>query len=120
MEYVFGTIRRGTQVAQGLKTVGEYHTAFDGICHVERRYPDNIITDDFRVVEKYKSAEVDGVCYDWYEIDNHSRYIDMFSPVKERIESDIVDTQDALCETSADFDQRIADIEDALCELTEE
>ena len=33
---------------------------------------------------------------------------------------DIIDTQDALCETSIDFEQRIADIEDALCELTEE
>ena len=32
----------------------------------------------------------------------------------------IDETEDALCETSADFDQRIADIEDALCELTEE
>lgn len=29
------------------------------------------------------------------------------------------DTQDALCETTTDLDQRIADIEDALCELTE-
>ena len=32
----------------------------------------------------------------------------------------IDDTQDALCEASEDFDQRIADIEDALCDLTVE
>lgn len=34
-------------------------------------------------------------------------------------ESGVADTQDALCEASDEFDQRITDIEDALCELSE-
>ena len=120
MEYIFGTIRRKGRVAYGLKTVGAYHTALDGICHIERSYTDSNITDDFTVVEKYKTDEINGVCYDWYEIKDHSRYVDRFSPVKEKIETDIIDTQDALCEASEEFNTRIADIEDALCELTEQ
>lgn len=36
------------------------------------------------------------------------------------VNGELNDTEDALCEASEDFDQRIADIEDALCELTEE
>ena len=33
-------------------------------------------------------------------------------------QTDIVDTQEALCEASGDFEQRIADLEDALCDLS--
>ena len=118
MEYVFGTIRKSGRSISGLKTVGDRHTALDGICHIERNYPDCVIVDDFVVKEKYRTAEVDNICYDWYEIEQHSRYIDYFSPVKEEINTNISDTQDALCEASEDFEQRIADIEDALCDLT--
>lgn len=35
------------------------------------------------------------------------------------IDSGLQDTQDALCESASDIEDRIADIEDALCELTE-
>ena len=71
-------------------------------------------------MQKIRDAEdVEGNCYDWYEIDHHSRYTDKFTPQKEEIETNITDTQDALCEATEDFEQRIADIEDALCEITE-
>ena len=36
------------------------------------------------------------------------------------INGNISDTQDALCETSIDVDERITTIEDALCELSKE
>ncbi len=116
MEYVYGTKNE----KEILRTKGCYHTDLTGYHEVERQYLDQIITDNFRVVQKYDSKEdCEGNCYDWYEIDHHIRTQDKFTPVKGKIETGIVDTQDALCETSADFDQRIADIEDALCELTE-
>ena len=117
MEYVYGTKKE----KEILRTKGSAHTDLTGYHEVEAKYPDQIITDSFRIVEKYDSQEdCEGNCYDWYEIDHHIRIQDKFTPVKDKIETDIVDTQDALCEASEDFDHRIADIEDALCELTEE
>ena len=68
MDYVFGT-KGGAEV---LKTVGDAHTGLTGYHQLEREYPDQTITDSFRVVRKLRSAEdAEGRCYDWYEIDHH-------------------------------------------------
>ncbi len=121
MLYIFGTTNRNGRVMDTVKTVGERHSELSGRIAVTNNYPTESITDEFTVVENYKSSEdSQGNCYDWYTIDNHSRYIDRFTPVKKVITGDIADTQDAVCELSEDLAQRIADIEDALCELTEE
>lgn len=120
MEYIFGTIKRKGRIIVVLKTVGNEHTNMTDNHIIERRYSDSIITDSFYVVEKYLSKDgADGKCYDWYELKDHSRYIDYFTPMKEQITTDINDSQNALCDLSADLDAALADIENALCELSE-
>lgn len=77
MEYIYGTTRRGGVVAENLKTVGTEHTNLGGFVSTRREFADGVaIEDRCRVLEKYKSTEADGLCYDWYSIDNHTRYMD--------------------------------------------
>lgn len=67
-----------------LKTKGATHTDLTGFQEVVREYPSEKITDNFRVVRKIGSAEdVEGNCYDRYEIDRHRREIDRTGPVAE-------------------------------------
>ncbi len=120
MEYVFGTVWEEGREVENVKTVGDAHTDLEGYCHIERRYPDNVITDTFRVVKKYQTDTVGETCLDWYVISDHNRYIDKFTPKQEEIETGITDTQDAVCTLSEDIEARIAELEDALCELTAE
>lgn len=83
MEYIFGT--RGA--AEILRTKGASHTDLTGFRQVERVYPDQTITDSFRVVCKLDSAEDQaGSCYDWYEIDRHYRTVDKSGPVSRRVD----------------------------------
>lgn len=124
MEYVFGTRERHGVIEDILKTKGDKHTNLSGNMEIERKFDDSVITDIFNVVKKYQSKkDKDGACYDWYIIENHYRYIDKYTPnigkVKEGLNGSIIETQDAVCEATADLDQRITDIEDALCELSE-
>lgn len=73
MEYVFGT--KGE--VEVLKTKGSAHTDLIGFHQIERTYPDQVITDNFRIVRKLDSSEDgEGNCYDWYEIDRHYRIVD--------------------------------------------
>ena len=120
MEYIFGIIHKRGKDIHILKTVGSEHTYFVGAHSIERRYSDSIITDNFIVVEKYLSKDgADGKCYDWYELKDHSRYIDYFTPLKEQITEGITDSQNATCELSEEVDERITDVELAICELSE-
>lgn len=121
MEYVFGYLKIKGNLEQVLKTVGESPSNLSGNNQIQRKYSDSIITDEFKVREKYLSkVDTEGRCYDWYIIDDHSRYIDYFTPLKEQIKTDITDSQNALCDLSADLEEMLVDIENALCELTEE
>ena len=53
-----------------------------GFHQIERSYPDQTVTDCFRVVRKLDSLEDgEGNCYDWYEIDRHYRFTDKTGPV---------------------------------------
>lgn len=117
MEYVFGT--EGER--EILKTKGRRHSELTGYRQIEQSYPDQTITDSFRIVKLIRQdMDREGNFYDWYEIDRHYRVTDKFTPYKGEIEGSIADTQDALCETSEYMESRLADIEDALCELTGE
>lgn len=116
MDYVFGT--KG--VAEVLKTVGDAHTGLTGYHQLEREYPDQTITDSFRVVRKLRSAEdAGGRCYDWYEIDHHYRMTDKTGPVAEQAAKATAELQDAMCEQDTANDERMSAIEDAICELDE-
>lgn len=78
MDYVFGT---NGQV-ETLKTKGDTHTDLTGFQQVTQTYPDQTITDCFRVVNKYNASEdVEGNCYDWYIIDSHYRMVDKSKPI---------------------------------------
>lgn len=88
-EYVFGT-SGSTEI---LRVKGPAHTDLSGFQQVTREWPDQTITDRFRVVCRLKSDE-DGEenCYDWYEIDRHYRTVDKSSALRAEME----DT-DAMC-----------------------
>lgn len=81
-------------------------------------YPDQTITDHFRVVGKLDSKEdAEGNCYDWYEIDRHYRVVDKTGPLVQRAEEDAVAMENAVCELDAATDERMSALEDAVCEL---
>ncbi len=102
-----------------LKTKGTYHSDLKGYHQIESKYPDQTVTDSFRIVRTIESGEdAEGSCYDWYEIDHHIRYVDKFTPAKNDIQTGIDDAQDAICTLSDDMETRLAEIEDALCEIT--
>lgn len=69
-----------------LKVKGDAHTDLTGFHQIEQVYPDQTITDSFRIVRKLDSQEDgEGNCYDWYEIDRHNRTVDRSGPVAERL-----------------------------------
>ena len=113
MEYVFGT-RDDDQVI--LKTVGTEHSELTGWHELERKYPDQTITDHFLILEKYDSAEdAEGNCYDWYSIDRHYRFTDRTGPVKEALSV----TREELESALAELGELFAEQDDALVELAE-
>ena len=86
MEYVYGT----NKSKETLRTKGSEHSNLKGWHTVEIKYPDQIITDRFYVSEKFDSKEdVEGNCYDFYYIENHTRIQDKFSPEKDKLEQAI-------------------------------
>ena len=114
MEYVFGTKGR----IEVLKTKGDHHTDLTGYHQLEREYPDQTITDSFRVVRRLRSAEdAEGRCYDWYEIDRHYRMTDKTGPLAEQAAKSAAELQDALCEQDMASQEHLTTIETALCEL---
>lgn len=116
MEYVFGT--KGD--VEVLKTKGDAHTDLTGFHQLVREYPDQTITDHFRIVRKLDSQEdAEGGCYDWYEIDQHYRVTDKSGPLVQKIAENAAAAEDAMCELDAGIDERITAVEEALCELDE-
>lgn len=114
MDYVFGT--RGE--VEVLKTKGTVHTDLTGFHSVERVYPDQTITDNFHVVRKLDSKEdVEGNCYDWYEIDHHYRIADKSGQLAAQAAENVTAMENALCEQDAVMDERMSALEDAVCEL---
>lgn len=88
MEYTFYT-NYNTEI---LKTKCQIHTELTGFQHVVRDFKSEIITDNFRIICKFKSEEdTSGNCYDWYEIDRHYRMIDKTVALREKEEQDRAD-----------------------------
>ena len=117
MEYIFGNIKRHGRLIHILKTVGPNHTDLTGSTQIKREYPDSIIVDDFTIVEKYLTQEdSEGRCYDYYEIKDHNRYIDYFTPRSYELEEDsqgLLDIADLVDENST----AITDLADYIAEL---
>lgn len=102
MEYVFGTTHINGQEIENVKTVGDSHTDLNGFCYIERNYPDTKIVDTFKVIEKYQSDESGETCLDWYTIEQHSRYIDRFTPHEEEINNSITDLEELVVDMQYD------------------
>ena len=103
-----------------LKVKGDAHTDLTGFQQVERVYPDQTITDSFRIVRKLDSQEDgEGNCYDWYEIDRHYRATDKTGPLARQAVENAAAAETAICELDAGYDERMSAVEVALCELDE-
>lgn len=77
MNYIYGISNRVNPPCKNLKTVGEEYSNLSGYNSAVRELPDGTkITDHFRILKKYASKEVNGLCYDWYLIDSHYRETD--------------------------------------------
>lgn len=112
MEYVFDT----KDDREILRTKNGSHTDLSGYHELVREFSDQTITDRFRIVEKYNTAEDDeGNCYDWYVIDEHYRFSDKFS-------SRIIDTEQEITDLmleNIEQGQSMTDMELAIMELQE-
>lgn len=121
MDYVFGSEYLDGANIDNVKTVGSEHTDYSGTVTVVRKYTDSDITDTFKAVRKYRTEEdEEGRCYDWYEITDHYRYEDKFTPQIGKTEQEITDLEienieqeQALEET----EQALTDAEIAIYEL---
>ena len=103
-----------------LKTKGDAHTDLTGFHQLVREYPDQTITDHFRIVRKLDSQEdAEGGCYDWYEIDRHYRATDKTGPLARQAVENAAAAETAICELDAGYDERMSAVEVALCELDE-
>lgn len=118
MEYVFGAVRRFGEDKENLKTVGGEHSNLSGRVVIRREYFDRIVEDTFYIEEHYESKESDGLCYDWYLINNHNRDTDMFTP--QRILERLTIVGQALTDveiTQIECEQMLTDHDIAIMEL---
>lgn len=77
MKYIYGISTRFGEPIENLKTISEEHTDLSGYIQTVLDFDGGTkITDNCRIVRKYASKEENGVCYDWYLIDNHYRETD--------------------------------------------
>lgn len=114
MEYVFG-VQGEIEV---LKTKGDAHTDLSGFQQTVQEFPGEKITDNYRVVRKIDStADGEGNCYDWYEIDRHYREIDRTGPIVQQAAENAAATENAICELDAGYEERLSAVENALCDL---
>lgn len=120
MQFVFFNTQKNGYIVHMLKTISSEQEELTGACKIERKFANATYIDEF-VIEKKTSSKTDdcGRIYQWYEIKDHTRYID-FTPINNRFSEGITDSQNALCDLSADLEEMLVDIENALCELTEE
>lgn len=102
MDYIFGTVNINGTEYENLKTVGDFHTDLTGFCTIHRNYSDSIITDTFKVIKKYKSDTNGEKMFDWYTIEQHSRYIDRFTPHEEEINNSITDLEELVVDMQYD------------------
>lgn len=73
MEYIFGK----DNSREILRVKGDTQADLFGQQKVVREFPGETITDQFRVVRKIdEQIDISGMCYAWYEIDQHFREID--------------------------------------------
>lgn len=113
MQYSFGNeIRNGT-ITEVLKVKSEKPVELSGWFSVERKNNVEIITDNFLIVKRIRAKRAADAFYTWYEIQNHARYVDKFTPGIKETEQEITDQDIALLEA----EQEITDLDLRLMEL---
>lgn len=113
-EYVFGHVNHGGVTRDNLKIISDKPTNLTGAVSIERKYPDSHITDNFNIIEKYRSIKRDGKYYEWYLINNHYRYTGKYTPQISSTETNITDLEIQ----SIEHDQSITDLEIENIELS--
>lgn len=114
MDYVFGA----TDNYETLRTKGSKHSDLSGFCTIVREYPDQTVTDRFRIRGRYMSSEdTAGNCYDWYAIADHSRDTDKTAPIKADLAAAKEELETAMCEHDEEASDRMTAIEDAICDM---
>jgi hypothetical protein len=114
MEYVIGTVKRGSKFYINLKTKDIEHTNFKGRITLEDKRGNTVIRDTFTVIEKYYQSESpDGYAYDWYFIEGHSRQEDRSEEIRSQMEQLLTDLEIE----SIQQEQFITDNEIAIMEL---
>lgn len=107
MDYIFGYTKYNGVTVENLKTINTTHTDFSDFIQTIRNYSDATITDTFNIVDHYHSETgADGLCYDWYIINNHWRNIDKFFP--EKLEALEDTTNGVILDMLADHEYRIS------------
>lgn len=112
MEYIFGYSRK---YGEEVKVKSDSDPVLPtGTNIIERSYPDQIITDTFYVIQRTATKEdSEGNHYAWYQIKDHYRYIDKFTPGIVATEQEITDYDLAMMEA----EQEITDLDLRLMEL---
>lgn len=86
MNYIYGTSTRNGVLHENLKTVGVEHSNLSGYINTVREFGDGTkITDHCRIVKKYASKEANGLCYDWYIIEDHYQQTDISQKTQEKL-----------------------------------
>lgn len=91
MKYIYGLSHRFGTPCENMKTVGGEHSNLSGYIQTVTELGDGTkITDRCRIIEKYASKEANGLCYDWYRIDNHYRNVDNSKKLQDDIDTILV------------------------------
>ena len=110
MEYVFGKSTRRHKDILSLRTKSTRHSDLSGSFEHRAVYPDCIIEQSCRIVEKYKTAEdAEGNCYDWYEIADYESKVNLADAARDAMQEEI----DSLVEDCGDLVEQLyeADME---------
>lgn len=113
MEYTFGTETHRGVTVEVVKVKSDGPIELSGKFTVEREYADAIYTDSFSVGKRIRAKYANGVFYTWYEIYNHIRYLDKFTPGIRATEQEITDHDLSIMEA----EQAITDLDLRLMEL---
>lgn len=116
MEYIFGTEYHHGKLVDVLKVVSDSSTNMSGNYTIERKYADNNITDTFVIVEKLREADNAENHYDWYEIRDHYRFFDKFTPRSNELDENSAGILD-LADLSDENSGAITDLADYIGEL---
>ena len=123
MEYVIGTIQKGTNCRIILKTKDVMHTNLEGRVMLEQKLGNTLVRDAFTVLKKYQMAFVEGIAYDWYYIADHYRMEDRSEEIRSEAEQQITDLEiESIEQGLAITDNEIAimELQEAIETLTQE